>query len=93
MGGYIGEVFRKHHGGTWGIDERDPQAPAIELKRGERGMAFPGRVFHRLMGGDENNILQYYDKLIEAVRLDNKDNDAFESNASFAIHPGSNTIN
>ena len=63
-GAYMGEVFRRHHGGEWGIDNRDPEAPAFEVKYENSGMAFPSRVFHRIMGGDENNICEYYQDLL-----------------------------
>ncbi|MBV1883768.1 MAG: hypothetical protein KUG82_19170 [Pseudomonadales bacterium] len=60
FGAYVGEVFRKHHGGNWVIDSRDPEAPAFEVKYEELGLAFPSRIFHRIMGGEENSIDKYY---------------------------------
>ncbi len=63
LGGYVGEVFKQHYGGVWKFDLRDPNTPAIELAFDQRSMAFPGRVFHHLLGGAESSILFYYEQL------------------------------
>ena len=75
-GAYLGEVFRRHHGGDWGIDNRDPEAPAFEVKYNDLGMAFPSRVFHRIMGGKENDINEYYREISKKVmKLEIKEED------------------
>ena len=67
FGGYIGEVFKKTYGGHWRYDLRDSEAPAIELAVKGLGAAFPSRVFHRILGGEENNISFYYEQLLEKM--------------------------
>ena len=67
-GAYMGEVFRRAHGGDWAVDDRDPEALSFEVCYEDLHMAFPSRIFHRIMGGEENNIKHYYDELM--VQLD-----------------------
>jgi len=67
-GAYVGEVFRRCRGGDWGIDNREPESPVFEVQYRGLGMAFSSRVFHRIMGGEENNLSDYYNELI--MKLD-----------------------
>jgi hypothetical protein len=62
-GGYIGEVFRRVHGGHWEI-RRDlvwTTAAVIALSR-SGGMTFfpPSKVYKRLTDGDGDNVWTYY---------------------------------
>ena len=65
FGSYVGEVYRKNHGATWGWVEMDGHRfPG--LKTAESGITFwPwGRAHNRLVDGGENNISHYYQELI-----------------------------
>ena len=65
LGSYVGEVFRRNHGATWGIvslgDEKMPG-----LKSSHDGTTFwPwGRMRNRLLNGPEDNIWHYYQVLL-----------------------------
>lgn len=59
-GSYLGEVYRKNHGGTWGLVIHGEQSfPGM---RGASGTLFwPwGKVQNRLRNGPEDNVLHYY---------------------------------
>ena len=64
FGSYVGEVFRKNHGGEWGtITEGAKSFPGIRWKTDT--LFWPwGRVHKRIVEGDENNVLVYYKALI-----------------------------
>jgi hypothetical protein len=65
FGSYLGEVFRRVHGGTWGMvtmsGERFPGFRATS-----RDVTFwPwGRARNRLMNGPEDNVWHYYQSLL-----------------------------
>jgi hypothetical protein len=66
FGSYIGEVYRKNHGTTWGLVEMNGQQfPG--LKADKSGALFwPwGRARNRLADGAENNVWHYYSELIK----------------------------
>jgi hypothetical protein len=66
FGSYIGEVYRKNHGATWGmVDLNGQRLPG--LKKNKDGTLFwPwGRAQHRLVNGAEDNVWDYYRALIE----------------------------
>ena len=60
FGSYVGEVYRRHHGGQWGIvDEDGSRFAGIEARDG--GLFLPwNRAHKRILGGVENNIESYY---------------------------------
>jgi len=60
FGAYLGELFKAQMGGQWVIDESDPEAPAIVLAFKDREYPFPGRVFHRILGGEGNSLSAYF---------------------------------
>lgn len=64
FGSYIGEVFRKHHGGEWGlISLGDDAIPGIKASR---NMFWPwGRVEKRLANGPEDNVWHYYQIMVQ----------------------------
>jgi hypothetical protein len=67
FGSYTGEVYRKHHGGTWGMVNLDGEEfPGIQ---GSDGATFwPwGRVHQRLTAGPENNVWDYYQRLTKSA--------------------------
>ena len=65
FGGYIGEVFRKHHGGEWIIDETmDVHDPVIAVQHSSGGKFFPPAKAHkRITNGQEDNVWVYYQVL------------------------------
>ena len=59
-GGFLGELFRLFLGGEWRILEEDSDAPSIVLSFQGLDYPFPSRVFHRLLGGEHNNVATYF---------------------------------
>jgi len=59
LGSYVGEVFRKNHGGEWGmISDGGSSFPGI---RSKGKMFWPwARAHQRIVGGPENNVWDYY---------------------------------
>jgi hypothetical protein len=62
-GGYIGEVIRRAHGGTWEMNSEITPEPAIALRIGDSVIFPPGKVYGRLTNGPEDNIWHYYQVL------------------------------
>lgn len=65
-GSYIGEVYRTHHGGQWGIVTIDGQSfPGMQA--GGTGQTFwPWvRVRKRIVDGPDNNVADYYAVLVK----------------------------
>jgi len=68
FGSYIGEVFRRNHGGQWGIvtlgEEKKPGL------RADGGLTFwPWvQVRARITGIDEENVADYYQGLLHKLR-------------------------
>ncbi|RTE86153.1 MULTISPECIES: hypothetical protein [Gammaproteobacteria] len=60
LGAYVGEVFRRFHGGQWVYDDSDKDAPAVFLALGEYTFAFAGMVYQRLLNDGVISIEQYY---------------------------------
>ena len=67
FGSYVGEVFRQHHGGQWGVATIDVEPiPAIKAEAG--AMFWPwGKVQGRLVNGEEDNVWLYYTVLRERI--------------------------
>lgn len=60
FGSYVGEVYRKNHGGAWGMITNDGGSmPGVQ---GENGILFwPwARVEKRMRQGSDESILDYY---------------------------------
>jgi hypothetical protein len=71
FGSYIGEVYRKNHGGIWGILEQNGQRMPSLKADASGSMFWPwARARNRLVDGAENNVWHYYSELIRrpAVR-------------------------
>lgn len=65
FGSYVGEVYRKNHGGSWGIVSLNGQQfPGLQTKSGVNFWPW-GRALNRIMQGPENNIADYYRALLE----------------------------
>jgi len=67
FGSYIGEVYRKNHGATWGIVELDGKAfPGLKCD-GKAGLFWPwGKVQNRIINGPEDNVWDYYQALVKS---------------------------
>jgi hypothetical protein len=66
FGSYIGEVYRKNHGATWGMIELNGQSfPGLQAKLSDLTFWPWGRARNRLVDGPENNITHYYAHLIK----------------------------
>jgi hypothetical protein len=66
FGSYVGEVFRRNHGATWGLVTLQGQSfPGLKAD-GAAGLFWPwGRAQNRLTDGPNDNIWHYYQDLIE----------------------------
>lgn len=65
FGSYIGEVYRRNHGGEWGIVDLEGQKyPGIKSKSGTNFWPW-GRALNRIIQGPENNVADYYKMLLE----------------------------
>lgn len=65
FGSYVGEVFRRNHGATWGMVTLQGQSfPGLKAD-GTAGLFWPwGRAQNRLSNGPEDNIWHYYQELL-----------------------------
>ena len=65
FGSYIGEVYRKNHGATWGLVEINGQRfPGLKATASDTTFWPWGRARNRLVNGAENNVWHYYSELI-----------------------------
>jgi hypothetical protein len=63
FGSYVGEVYRRSHGGEWGMVNLGGQSfPGMRSKAGANFWPW-GRVLIRIMQGPENNVSDYYKRL------------------------------
>jgi hypothetical protein len=62
-GSYLGEVYRKNHGATWGrISHKGDWFPGLRATSGS--LFWPwGRVQNRIRNGPEDNVWHYYQEL------------------------------
>ena len=58
LGGYTGEVIRKHYGGQWSVEDFD--GTTVVLNVGEMKTFPVGKVYKRLKNGPEDNVCHYY---------------------------------
>ena len=66
FGAYLGEVYRKHHGATWGtVTLNGTDYPGFRTASGIN--VWPaGRIMNRITDGPENNVADFYRKLVTA---------------------------
>ena len=65
FGSYIGEVYRKNHGATWGLVEMDGERfPGIKAQTSDTTFWPWIRARKRLLNGAEDNVWHYYSALI-----------------------------
>lgn len=65
FGAYVGEVFKRHHGGEWIVDESTSSSgSAIAMEHTSGGRFFPtAKIFMRLTNGPEDNVWIFYQVL------------------------------
>jgi len=65
FGSYVGEVFRRNHGATWGMVTLESQSfPGLKAS-GPAGLFWPwGRAQNRIRNGPEDNVWHYYQQLL-----------------------------
>ena len=65
FGSYVGEVYRRNHGGTWGMVHMNGQSfPGMRTPAGVNFWPW-GRASNRIIQGPQNNIADYYRVLLE----------------------------
>jgi hypothetical protein len=63
FGSYLGETFRRHHGGEWGVCMDMPA-----LRFGEGNICFPWqRVLKRLRNGEEDSVYIWYMAMVRLI--------------------------
>jgi hypothetical protein len=66
LGGYVGEVFRRNHAGTWGRITDESTGDTFPGMKGASQLFWPtGRARNRLTNGPEDNIWHYYVMLLD----------------------------
>jgi hypothetical protein len=64
FGSYVGEVYRRNHGATWGMVTLGGQSfPGLKTASGINFWPW-GRAFERITHGSENNVADYYAALL-----------------------------
>jgi hypothetical protein len=64
LGGYLGEVIIKHHGGNWDIEDFMNEGNTIVLNIGDTKIFPVARIYKRLKNGPEDNVHHYYQFLV-----------------------------
>lgn len=65
FGSYVGEVYRKHRGGAWGmLTMGENTFPAMESTSGTQFWPW-GRAYKRIVKGKDENIWNYYQSIDE----------------------------
>ncbi|NML35086.1 hypothetical protein [Paraburkholderia antibiotica] len=65
FGSYVGEVYRRNHGGEWGmVTLGGNRFPGLQTASGTNFWPW-ARAFNRITKGSENNIADYYGALLK----------------------------
>lgn len=64
-GSYVGEVYRRNHGGQWGLANLNGQKFPGFLTKNRTSFWPWARAFNRIIQGPENNIADYYQALLK----------------------------
>jgi hypothetical protein len=70
LGGYLGEVMRRTHGGNWAVENINNEGNTIVLTIADIKLFPVGRVYKRLKEGAENNTQDYYSVLRSMINKD-----------------------
>ncbi len=65
FGAYVGETFRRIHGGAWIYDDADKDAPNVFLSLGNSTFAFAGICYECLVNSSEVSVEDYYNNAIK----------------------------
>lgn len=65
LGSYVGEVFRRNHGASWGLVHLgDDTFPGLQAEK-TLGLFWPwGKARNRIVNGEEDSVLLYYNVLV-----------------------------
>ncbi|HTJ94818.1 MAG TPA: hypothetical protein VL424_17130 [Pararobbsia sp.] len=63
-GSYVGEVYRRNHGGEWGMVTLGGQRSPGMRTRSKTNFWPWGRAFDRITNGSEDNVADYYSTLL-----------------------------
>jgi hypothetical protein len=61
FGAYFGEVYKSLIGGTWIMDNSNPDAPFIALNYGGRQFPFPSVCFEKMTQDKNISLLKYFE--------------------------------
>ncbi|MEM0911117.1 MAG: hypothetical protein AAGJ37_09090 [Pseudomonadota bacterium] len=64
FGAYLGEVFKKHHGGEWEYNDTDANAPSIYLRVNDNTYAFAGICYEKLVKNPNVSVAKYYQQAL-----------------------------
>ncbi|BEU02823.1 hypothetical protein OAG1_16230 [Agarivorans sp. OAG1] len=65
FGAYVGEVFIKQVGGAWLFqEETEDEPPQTFVKINENTIAFPSKVYHLLIGTEDQALDEYFAELV-----------------------------
>jgi len=68
LGSYVGEVYRRNHGGQWGYaSTQGRKVLAVKAKTGDSLMWPVERIKQRIRGGGSNNVWAYYQSRVALV--------------------------
>lgn len=62
FGAYVGEIFRRQHGGEWIYDTSIADAPAVYLQFNDLTFAFTGIAYQRLMHEPHVSLAKYLEE-------------------------------
>ncbi len=71
MGGYVGEVIRRLHGGDWVMEEAAPASPPTEMLHVLPGLWLDpvGWVRNRILNGPDYNVFGIFEQMIDEDHL------------------------
>jgi len=58
-GSYVGEVYRRHHGGVWGAEESLSKENALGIQKGNQTF-WPWYMCSKILKGGDGTIAWYY---------------------------------
>ena len=70
LGGYVGEVVRRLHGGDWLMEEAAPASPPTEMLRVVPGLWLDpvGWVRNRILKGPEHNVFAAFEQAVSEIQ-------------------------
>jgi hypothetical protein len=66
LGSYVGEVYRRNHGASWGMVTMDAETlPGLKTEKSGQVFWPWGKANNRIINGEEDNIWHYYQMLVQ----------------------------